>query len=218
MGRVTAQQPTLTAAERDWLTWARSVPASAREAARYRQPTFGGARAAPKAQVEARELYDAQQALTKARKPRVAHACVRALRLSQAVVCAGDGGASPRPGDLLLLHLTLRAGDERERLLSSTRLAEGGRDVPLRCLLGDACTLLRGVELALAAFTRGERAVLRLPPDFAYGARRARLTRRLGLGELTQLHRGWRRPRHELGARPGAAARRVRQAGGVRGG
>ena len=65
MGRVT-ETPALTAEERDWLSWTRSVPASAREAARYREPSFNGARAAPKAEAEARELYDAQQLLTKA--------------------------------------------------------------------------------------------------------------------------------------------------------
>jgi hypothetical protein len=79
MGRVgEAPQPqaALTAAERDWLSWARSIPASAREAARYREPSFGGARAAPKAEAEARELYDAQQSLTKVCAAlRVTHAC-----------------------------------------------------------------------------------------------------------------------------------------------
>ena len=65
MGRV-AEPPALTAEERSWLSWARSIPASAREAARYREPLFNGARAAPKAEAEARELYDAQQSLTKA--------------------------------------------------------------------------------------------------------------------------------------------------------
>ena len=66
-GSSAAPAPELTAAERDWLAWARSVPAGAREAAAYREPKFEGARAAPKAEAAARELHDAQQALTKAR-------------------------------------------------------------------------------------------------------------------------------------------------------
>jgi FKBP-type peptidyl-prolyl cis-trans isomerase 2 len=82
----------------------------------------------------------------------------------------GDGGACPRDGDEVLLHLCLRTADAEERLLTSTRADEGGRGVPLRAVLGAECTLLRGVEIALAAFTAGERAVLRLPLEFAYGA------------------------------------------------
>lgn len=78
---------------------------------------------------------------------------------------------SPGEGDLVVCHLSLRTCDDEERLLFTTRLDEGGAGVPLReALASDACTLLRGVELALAAFTRGERAVLRLPPEFAFGA------------------------------------------------
>ena len=125
-------------------------------------------------------------------------------------MCAGDGGASPGKGDELLLHVTVRTADEQERLLSSTRAAAGGRDVPLRALLGDNCTLLRGVELSVAAFSRGERAVLQLPPEFAYGAQRARLA-----AAQVAHARLLFRPRHELGAGPGAAARRVRQAEAV---
>ena len=185
MGHV-SEPPALTAEERDWLSWARGIPASAREAARYREPSFNGARAAPKAEAEARELYDAQQSLTKARAAPSKSPCARRRRAHvltspaphasrQAVMCAGDGGANPRKGDELLLHVTVRTADEQERLLSSTRAAAGGRDVPLRALLGDNCTLLRGVELSVAAFSRGERAVLQLPPEFAYGAQRVRL-------------------------------------------
>jgi FKBP-type peptidyl-prolyl cis-trans isomerase 2 len=92
----------------------------------------------------------------------------------------GDGGKSPRKGDELLMHVIVRTGDEQERLLSSTRASGGGRDVPLRALLGDSCKLLRGVELSVAAFTRGERAVLLLPPEFAYGARKLRACRGAG--------------------------------------
>jgi hypothetical protein len=62
-----AAPPQLTPDERDFLDWARSLPAGPREAARYREPAFEGARAPPKADVVARELHDAQQSLTKAR-------------------------------------------------------------------------------------------------------------------------------------------------------
>jgi hypothetical protein len=74
--KVASAAPQLSAAERDWLAWARSVPAGACEAARYREPCFEGARAPPKADTAARELYDAQQALTKARLAAPA-ACLR---------------------------------------------------------------------------------------------------------------------------------------------
>jgi len=138
----------------DFVAWARSLPATGAEADAYRQPAFEGARAPSKAEAAARELQDARDALTKA------------------VVRAGEeGGGSPRAeGDVVMCHLSLRCADEEERLLFSTRVEEGGRGVPLRSPLGEGCTLLRGCELALAAFTRGERAVLRLPPHFAYGA------------------------------------------------
>jgi hypothetical protein len=182
--------PQLSAGAREWLTWARSVPSGACEAARYREPAFEGSRAPPKAATAARELDDARQALTKARRARLPTAtalCARGhccpvhtpahglscfflhLPSPQAVVRDGDGGASPRDGDEVLLHLSLRSADEEERFISSTRAAEGGRDVPMRAVLGEHCSLLRGVELALAVFTRGERAVLRLSPEFAYG-------------------------------------------------
>ena len=128
-------------------------------------------------------------------------------------MCAGDGGACPRKGDELLLHVTVRTADEEERLLSSTRASAGGRDVPLRALLGDSCKLLRGVELSVAAFTRGERAVLLIPPEFAYGARHVRRAALRGRSPPPL-----RRPRHERGARPGSAARRVGQAEAVCGG
>ena len=83
----------------------------------------------------------------------------------------GDTPGSPGEGDLVVCHLSLRTCDDEERLVFTTRLDEGGAGVPLReALASDACALLRGVELALAALTRGERAVLRLPPEFAFGA------------------------------------------------
>ena len=173
----------LSAGEREWLDWARSTPAGPREAARYREPAFDGARAPSKAEAAARELHDAQQALTKVRGPTCELACVVALlhvppcdatraavrAHRQAMLREGDGGDSPRDDDEVLLHLTVRSADEEEHLILSTRAAEGGRDLPLRAVLGEQCALLRGVELALAVFTRGERAVLRLPPEFAYG-------------------------------------------------
>ena len=81
----------------------------------------------------------------------------------------GTGG-SPAEGDLVLCHVSLRMCDEDERVVQSTRREDGGSGVPLRAALAsDACTLLRGMELALTAFTRGERAVLRVPSEFAYG-------------------------------------------------
>lgn len=71
----------------------------------------------------------------------------------------------------MVCHISLRTCDDDERLVFTTRVEDGGTGVPLRAALtSDACSLLRGVELALVAFTRGERAVLRVPPEFAYGA------------------------------------------------
>jgi hypothetical protein len=200
MSRQAEPPVALSSGTREWLAWARSVPAGASEAARYREPAFEGSRAPPKAATAARELDDARQALTKARARTHTHTVDRAVRVvrccarrapdsvlwparffaPQAVVRNGDGGASPRDGDEVLLHLSLRSADEEERLISSTRVADGGRNVPLRAVLGEYCSLLRGVELALAVFTRGERAVLRLSPEFAYGARASSAGERSG--------------------------------------
>lgn len=85
----------------------------------------------------------------------------------------------------MLCHISLRTCDDDERLLFTTRLDDGGEGVPLRAALtSEGCTLLRGVELALSAFTRGERAVLRIPPEFAYGARRSGVMK-IGVRKLT---------------------------------
>lgn len=118
---------------------------------RYRSPLLEGARALSKAQAAAVEAVEAS------------------VSLAKAVLVEGDGGVAPRDGDLVELHLTLRSADDEERVLSSTRAAEGGRGAPAHALLGAACSLLRGVELALGAFSSGERAVLRVPPELAYG-------------------------------------------------
>jgi tetratricopeptide (TPR) repeat protein len=79
--------------------------------------------------------------------------------------------------DLVVLHLSLRCEPQASasldsgvgQLLSSNRSSEGGDGVPLCVPLGDGCPMLRGLELALAACRVGERAVLRIPPAFAYG-------------------------------------------------
>ncbi len=205
---------TLSAGCQQFLDWARSLPSTGAEARAYREPAFEGARAPSKAEAQARELQDARESLTKARTaPAVPASWYELSARVQAVVRAGDASASPSDSDLVLCHLSLRTTDKEERLFFSTRAEEGGRGVPLRSPLGEGCSLLRGVELALAVFTRGERAVLRLPPEFAYGA--SRLVQRRRSWRLT---RALRRPRVLRSSRAVAAARRLRQARTLRGG
>lgn len=145
-----------------YLQYAASLKLRPSDVLSYRAPFFEGARAPSKTEATHRELADA------------------AASLSKALLEHGDGTPAPKDGDLVLLHLTLRGcvasgGDEDpEAVLSTTRREDGGSGEPLVAVLGPACSLLRGVELALSAFSPGERAVLRIPPEFAFGAGEAR--------------------------------------------
>jgi len=162
-------------ASAEFVAWAHTLPSDGGAGRAYRGPVFEDSRALSKTDARQLELQDARQAITKVRErvqPRTNVAATTSARaFAQAVLRSGSEGASPAEGDLVLCHISLRTCDDDERLLFTTRLDDGGEGVPLRAALtSEGCALLRGVELALSAFTRGERAVLRIPPEFAYGA------------------------------------------------
>eukprot|EP00899_Mesostigma_viride_P024598 jgi/Mesvir1/5322/Mv15413-RA.1 len=79
----------------------------------------------------------------------------------------GHGSDTPKSGDLVWLHLTIASENGRE-LFSTRPQAEGGGD-PLRFVLGKN-TIVRGLEISVPFMKKGERAVLKVPPEYAYAA------------------------------------------------
>lgn len=62
----------------------------------------------------------------------------------------------------------LRRRAEDEKVVRSTREEFGGRGVPYHFLLGKYCKELYGLELGLRQMQRGERAILKILPEYLY--------------------------------------------------
>jgi hypothetical protein len=57
---------------------------------------------------------------------------------------------------------------EDEKVVRSTRQEFGGTGVPYHFLLGKYCKELYGLELGLRQMQRGERAILKILPEYLY--------------------------------------------------
>eukprot|EP00959_Pyramimonas_sp_CCMP1952_P251642 5258177-Pyramimonas_sp.AAC.2 len=84
----------------------------------------------------------------------------------KAVKVEGEGSAFPEDDLEILIHFTARTEDDR--VLSSSRSADGGTGVPYTFLLGKHCKELYGVELGIRMMRKAERSVLKIKGDYAY--------------------------------------------------
>jgi hypothetical protein len=57
---------------------------------------------------------------------------------------------------------------EDERVLSSSRAADGGTGVPYKFLLGKHCKEVYGLELGIRMMRKTERCVLKIKEDYTY--------------------------------------------------
>ncbi|GFR52572.1 hypothetical protein Agub_g15164 [Astrephomene gubernaculifera] len=83
-----------------------------------------------------------------------------------AVLEKGERGPSPKEGDLVYIHYSIR--DTQDELLFSTRSEEGGAGQAFAFLLEKGVRVPRGWEIAIRDMTRGQRSVLQVQPGFGF--------------------------------------------------
>ncbi|GIM00169.1 hypothetical protein Vretimale_5329 [Volvox reticuliferus] len=91
-----------------------------------------------------------------------------------AVLENGDGETSPREGDMVYIHYSIR--DLEDELLYSTRSDEGGSGQAFALLMEKGIRVPRGWELAIRDMTRGQRSLLQVKPEFGFRHPDCRMT------------------------------------------
>ena len=85
------------------------------------------------------------------------------MSFERETVEAGDGGDSPQPGDTVTVHYT-------GRLTDGTKFDSSvDRGEPFKFKIGVG-QVIKGWDTGVAMMTRGEKAKLTCPPDYAYGS------------------------------------------------
>eukprot|EP00198_Chlamydomonas_reinhardtii_P000593 XP_001689928.1 peptidyl-prolyl cis-trans isomerase, FKBP-type [Chlamydomonas reinhardtii] len=83
-----------------------------------------------------------------------------------AVLEEGDGGPSPKEGDLVYIQYSIR--DLEDDLLYSTRSEEGGSGQAYAFLLERGVRVPRGWEIAIQGMSKGARSVLQVKPGYGF--------------------------------------------------
>ncbi|GLI61315.1 hypothetical protein VaNZ11_003671 [Volvox africanus] len=91
-----------------------------------------------------------------------------------AVLDNGDSEASPREGDMVYIHYSIR--NLEDELLYSTRSDEGGSGQAFAFLMEKGVRVPRGWELAVRDMTRGQRTLLQVKPEFGFRHPDCRMT------------------------------------------
>ncbi|XP_074588954.1 uncharacterized protein LOC141844876 [Curcuma longa] len=93
--------------------------------------------------------------------------------LMKAIIRSGDGKANPADGDQVILHCTTRTLDGI--IVDSTRSEHGGKDNPIRNVLGKSKMILGFVE-GIPTMTKGEVAMFKMKPEIHYAEEDCPLT------------------------------------------
>eukprot|EP00958_Prasinococcus_capsulatus_P017981 scaffold2065_cov359-Prasinococcus_capsulatus_cf.AAC.12 len=99
----------------------------------------------------------------------------------RATIQEGEGEATPKKGDLVLLHITVRVEDSPQ-VLESTMREHGGSGYPRHMVLGKTATM-KALEVFLPSMRKGERSVLKVQPRYAYHDLTSRFTPPEGVTE-----------------------------------
>ncbi|XP_074589894.1 peptidyl-prolyl cis-trans isomerase PASTICCINO1-like isoform X2 [Curcuma longa] len=91
----------------------------------------------------------------------------------KAIIRSGDGKANPADGDQVILHCTTRTLDGI--IVDSTRSEHGGKDNPIRNVLGKSKMILGFVE-GIPTMTKGEVAMFKMKPEIHYAEEDCPLT------------------------------------------
>ncbi|KAJ7558926.1 hypothetical protein O6H91_04G061800 [Diphasiastrum complanatum] len=86
--------------------------------------------------------------------------------LMKAIIRAGENMETPQKGNQVVFHYTTRTTDGV--VVESTKSNLGGRDVPLKLILGKS-KMLKGWEEGLMSMCKGEVSMLKIIPELHYG-------------------------------------------------
>ena len=94
----------------------------------------------------------------------MAYSAEEAETFSKEILFHGEDGLRPQVGDTLQIHYTI-AVNEKMNVIENSRER---RNEPFQFIVGNG-DVVKGLDDALLHFNRGERSLIKIMPEFAYG-------------------------------------------------